>query len=166
MILSLILLPIFSILGYLGGQPRMAWCRDFVIPAIVSIVFIIKSPFYYLSTNFIVGLCLFGSCNIIRFGYGAYDPVNDDKPSLLAKFTKDKDGWVIRTVWALFVSLISLSPYIFASILGYSYSVLIKSLIFCTIFSLVCFLVVRMRRNILITDLSIWFTYGLITFCF
>jgi len=56
--------------------------------------------------DFIAGVLVAGAYNVIRCGYGAWDPQNDPKPSLLALLTHDRGGWWIRAIWGLLVALV------------------------------------------------------------
>ena len=59
---------------------------------------------------FVVG----GLTNIIRMGYGSYDPEHDDKPSWLASITHDREGWIIRGIYGFITSfMIGVVPAIF-----------------------------------------------------
>ena len=87
-------------------------------------------------------------------GYGAYDPEHDDKPSFLAKLTKDRSGALIRAIAGGLYGIVGLLPYVIVShnFLGYAgYSALN---------ALVSFLVVKTKRNVLTTDLSIGAAVG------
>ena len=159
----LLFMPVSAVLGMLGGQ-KQAWARDLVLPLLVGAGVAIKHPFDLWWVNIIVAIGMAGSCNIIRMGYGAYDPINDDKPSFLGKITKDKDGWNIRTIYGAFAAIVSCLPYLIASGFTQSYFNFVKVLVFTILFSLACFVTVRLRSNVFWTDLVIWGTYGTILF--
>jgi hypothetical protein len=55
-----------------------------------------------------------GPANIIRLGYGNYDPEHDDKPSWLASITHDREGCWIRLIYGLITAfLIGIGPAIY-----------------------------------------------------
>lgn len=90
--ISLILLC--AILWRLGGWDKAKWAgfRDVLIPVI--------NFFYFgFTTNWLIGFLTAGATNSIRMGYGAYDPEHDDKPSWLAKITRDREGSIIRGIY-------------------------------------------------------------------
>jgi hypothetical protein len=53
--------------------------------------------------------------NIIRIGYGNYDPEHDNKPSFLARITHDMNGWWIRAIAGALYVLVGYLPYAFYS---------------------------------------------------
>lgn len=165
MIIHVIFSAIVTVLWCIGDH-RQAWARDLIIPFLVGGIVILAEPFEKLWINALVALCTAGACNIIRFGYGAYDPVNDDNPSLLARLTKDSDGWVIRTLWAVITAIISCLPVIVSSILLKEYACIVRAAVFTVLFAFVAFMAVRLRSNVLWTGIVIGFGYSLISFVF
>ena len=103
MIYKFLLLIIIALLWKMGGTNRKAWCRDVIIPIIMGL-------YIGIAYSWIVGFFTIGSFQIIRMGYGAYDPEHDDKPSLLAKLTHDREGWINRAVVGLLYGVIGLIP--------------------------------------------------------
>ena len=57
-----------------------------------------------------IGLLCIGSLNIIRIGYGAYDPDHDDKPSFLAAITHDRSGISERAIAGFLYGVIGMLP--------------------------------------------------------
>lgn len=161
LIFSAIVTPLWMI-----GDHKQAWTRDLIIPFLVGGILILAEPFEKLWINILVGICTAGACNIIRSGYGAYDPINDDKPSLLGYWTKDTDGWVIRAVWGGLTAIISCLPYVIASIILKQPINIAKVLLFSVLFSFICFIISRLRSNVFWTGLIIGLTYSSISFVF
>ena len=97
------LLIILSAFWRLGGTNKKAWCRDVLIP-------IILGAYIGWTYNWVVGFFTIASFQIIRMGYGAYDPEHDDKPSWLASITHDRQGWINRAVVGLLYALCGILP--------------------------------------------------------
>lgn len=156
MIWTLISIPIIAYLWFVGGG-KEAWARDILIPIIVGIIVFLRHPIYDALTweNLLLSIAMIASCNIIRLGYGDYDPDHDDVPSLLASITKDKNGWWVRGLWGMIVGVISLIPIIVASYMKKEPIMIIKCFLFAIGFSILSFIVVRLRSNRLITDIVI-----------
>lgn len=165
MIIHLIFIAIVTVLWCIGDH-KNAWARDLVIPFLVGGILFLAEPFSLLWINLAVAVATAGACNIIRFGYGAYDPINDDKPSLLGKLTKDTDGWIIRTIWGAVVGIVSCLPYSIASVMTGNAINLVRVVIFTVLFSFVAFIVCRLRFGVLQTGICIGVTYSLISFVF
>ena len=89
---------LIAYLWYEGGGKR-AWMRDILVPIILALFLAV-----YLKTWWVF-LSVGATAQMIRLGYGAFDPEHDDKPSLLASLTKDRSGEVIRAIWGLLVSV-------------------------------------------------------------
>lgn len=110
-IFRLFLIAVMAGLWRLGGWDKAKWSgyRDVLVPVVLGI-------YYIFSIHFIVGILVAGFAQTIRIGYGAYDPVNDPKPSWLAKITKDKEGWIIRMIYGGITSFaIGLVPTIYSA---------------------------------------------------
>ena len=112
--LDFLLIIVQSALWRIGGASKQeikfaaAWYRDILIP-------VINFFYFWVTMNFLTGFLTAGAANIIRMGYGAYDPEHDDKPSLLAKWTKDREGWRIRMIYGFITSVfIGLFPMAYA----------------------------------------------------
>ena len=98
-----------AFLWRLGGWDKAKWSgyRDILIPVALGLWYAITLRWWMF---FVVG----GLSNIIRLGYGNYDPENDDKPSWLASITHDREGCWIRLIYGLITSfLIGIGPAIF-----------------------------------------------------
>ena len=119
--------PLFGIcvyLWYLGGGKR-AWARDIIIPVLLSFFIAFYTRTWWM---FFIGFPL----QSIKIGYGAYDQEHDDKPSFLAKITKDRQGKWIRLIWGIIVSLSIGSSLFFGGFLAgslYGIYILINALV-------------------------------------
>jgi hypothetical protein len=155
---SILLVGLIAWLWYEGGG-KNAWARDIIIPILVGVWFCFRS-------NWIVGIMTAGACQIIRLGYGAYDPEHDDKPSLLAKLTKDRNGWWIRAIsgaiHGIFGPLFIVAQEIFIKhnpgAIAWKYPAFIAVNAFSN------FLVCRLRCNRLVTDLVVGAVFALIVY--
>lgn len=159
----LLFVPISTVLGSLGGQKGLKWARVILLPILVGLALAIKhihSPWW--PVYILLSILTVATCNIIRIGYGAYDPVNDDKPSFLGKITKDTDGWVVRTVWGAMTAVVACLPYLVFNVIIHDVWALIKIAAFSILFALTCFATVRLRSNIFWTDGLVWAVFGLI----
>lgn len=89
----------------MGGSDKYpAWYRDVCIPIILG------WSAGWQTMNFFVGFFSIGAYNIIRIGYGAYDPEHDDKSSILAKITHDRKGHFNRAIAGILYGLIGGLP--------------------------------------------------------
>jgi hypothetical protein len=81
-----------------------------LIPIILgaAIGLFVKDHWY---VRIITGLASIASLNIIRIGYGNYDPEHDNKPSFLARITHDRGGWWIRAIAGALYVLLGYLPY-------------------------------------------------------
>lgn len=102
---EVVLIGIMAVLWRLGGWGRedgnpVPWSgwRDVLVPFIMMIYFGVTAGWW---PGFLTG----GMANTIRIGYGSWDPEHDDKPSFLAKLTRDREGWRIRMIYGLITSL-------------------------------------------------------------
>lgn len=152
MLIKIILIVLCGVLWRLGGWgkengnpvPWKGW-RVVLIPIILglSTVWFIKGLWYM---RVIVGLATIASMNIIRIGYGNYDPEHDNKPSFLAKITHDKGGWWIRAITGALYVMIGCLPYTFYSQRWGIY------FIFIIISSLIGYCVSRFKLKDIIAD--------------
>jgi hypothetical protein len=121
MLIKIILIVLCGILWRLGGWgkesgnplPWKGW-RVVLIPIILgsTIGFFIRDHWY---VRLLAGLASTASFNIIRIGYGNYDPEHDPKPSFLARITHDRNGWWIRAITGALYVLVGYLPYAFYS---------------------------------------------------
>lgn len=98
-----------AILWRLGGWDKARWSgyRDVLVPVALGL-------WYAFTLKWWMFLAVGGPANIIRLGYGSWDPEHDDKPSLLAKLTHDREGCYIRAIYGFITSLfIGLAPAIY-----------------------------------------------------
>lgn len=82
--------------------PWSGW-RDVCVP-------IVLSAWITFHFNLWLGVACGLTLNIIRMGYGNYDPITDSKPSLLGALTHDRNGWHIRGICGALYVLIGLLP--------------------------------------------------------
>ncbi len=121
MLIKIILIVLCAMLWRMGGWgkesgnplPWKGW-RVVLVPVILgaAIGFFIKDHWYM---RVIVGLVSTASFNIIRIGYGNYDPEHDPEPSFLARITHDRNGWWIRAIAGALYVLIGYLPYMIYS---------------------------------------------------
>lgn len=143
---------LLAALWYIGGG-RQSWARDWIIPFIVGgFSFVNHHVGLPLWKSILFAVLVAGACNIIRLGYGNYSPEDDDKPSLLALITKDRGGWWIRGIYGAICGIVSFIPNF---IFDFSITTVVKMLGFTALFTAVCFTVVRLKSNRIVTDLSI-----------
>lgn len=131
------------VLWVLGGQIK-GRIRDVPVPLILALYFAVTLKTWWLF--FVLGV----TYQIIRLGYGNYDPVFDDKPSHLASVTHDRDGWWIRAIWGLLVSGIGAFPLVF-----WGHIVLWKYILYVTVNVLANFSVSRFRLGVFLTDILV-----------
>lgn len=86
-----------------GGQKK-GRIRDIGCPVVLGIALIFKLQGDWMH-KVIIGIVTIAFAQIIRLGYGSYDPENDDKPSFLASIIKDRQGAIIRLAWGLLVGI-------------------------------------------------------------
>lgn len=121
MIVKIILIALCGILWRLGGWGResgnpLPWkgWRVVLIPVILgAAIGLFMEDLWYV--RLLVGLASAASLNIIRIGYGNYDPEHDNNPSLLAKIAHDRNGWWIRAIAGALYVLAGYLPYAFYS---------------------------------------------------
>lgn len=116
-IVILFLIAVVAVLWRLGGWDRAKWTgyRDVLVPAIIGL-------WYFFTYAWWVGILTAGASNLIRLGYGRYDPEHDPKPSWLAKITKDREGWRIRGIYGAITSFaIGLFPAVYMAFLDHEF---------------------------------------------
>ncbi len=158
--IELIAMAVIVFLWIAGGH-KHSWLRDWIIPFIVGFAVYFKHPMGFQIGDLLLSSLTAGACNIIRLGYGSYDPVNDDKPSFLAGLTKDEGGWWVRGIWGLICGFICFAPALY--FLG-GWWVWAKAILFASQFASVCFLVTRLRWSSFWTDLAIGTSFSIILF--
>lgn len=99
---KLLVIGICSELWYQGGGKR-AWMRDWLIPGLLGAYIAITHP--------LTGFLTFGSCQIIRLGYGVPDAT--DKGSFIGRWLKVP--WKIRSFVAFLRSSIGGSCAVFTT---------------------------------------------------
>lgn len=155
MLIKIILIVSCGVLWRLGGWgkesgnpvPWKGW-RVVLIPIIlgIGVAWFMKG---HLLMRAIIGLATIASMNIIRIGYGNYDPEHDNKPSFLAKITHDRGGWWIRAIAGAVYVLIGYLPYAFYSHKWTYYCIT------AVISALVGYCVSKMRLKDTVADFSI-----------
>lgn len=106
MILKLLFVAVIGVLWRLGGWDKTKWSgfRDVLVPIALGVYI---GVYHW---NILLAILTAGSYNIIRLGYGAYDPEHDDKPSFLAKITKDRSGVAERAIAGALYGLVGTIP--------------------------------------------------------
>jgi len=121
MVIKIILIILCAVLWRLGGWgkesgnpiPWKGW-RVVLIPIILGLgIGWFTKDFWYM--RLFIGLATIASMNIIRIGYGNYDPEHDNKPSFLARITHDRGGWWIRAIAGVLYVLVGYLPYVLYS---------------------------------------------------
>lgn len=158
--IKLVALAVIAVLWIIGGG-KNAWARDWIIPFIVGAMIFISHPFGNFLKDFLFSFLTAGACNIIRMGYGGFDPEHDDTPSLIGGILKDRGGWWIRAVWGLVVGIVCFVP-------AFYFKVGAATGFKCGAYALqlatVCFIVTRFRWPSFWTDLAIGISFGSIIF--
>jgi hypothetical protein len=96
MIIKLFIIFLCAYLWQKGGKKNGS-IRDIPVPIILAAFM----AFRFWSLWFIL---MGGPLQMIRLGYGSYDPEHDDKPSWLASITHDRSGEYIRALWGFICS--------------------------------------------------------------
>lgn len=154
MVLKLSLLFLIAVLWRLGGWDKARWSgyRDILIPVALFL-------YYSITINPLIGFLIGGLTNTIRIGYGAYSPETDSKPSLLAKFTKDREGSIIRGIYGFITALtIGIIPAMV------HHKVVSLLLIYVTINVILEVYLNKTKANVWKTELSIGATKALVLF--
>ena len=126
--LKLIIIALSCWLWYKGGD-KNGKIRDIPVPIILAVftAFYLKTWWLFLSVG--------ATAQIIRLGYGVYDPISDPEPCFLAMLTGDRQGKYVRAIWGFLVSLLIGASLFFGGFLSGIYYigyVLINTLInFC-----------------------------------
>jgi len=110
LLLKFLLIILISICWRLGGWDKAKWSgyRDVLVPIIIG-------GYYFFTLKWWIGLLTIATFQIIRLGYGAYDPEHDDKPSFLGWLTKDRQGHIVRGLYGTITSTIGPLLYIIYS---------------------------------------------------
>jgi len=88
---KLLICLLTAVLWRIGGW-HYRWVRVVLVPILLGIVL------GFITKSWLVGFLSIGSYQIIRIGYGNYDPETDPKSCWLAKITKDRSGDIIRMI--------------------------------------------------------------------
>lgn len=152
MIIKLIFLCAIIALWIIGGQTKGRY-RDVPIPILLALSLAIAFKVWWLF------LALGATYQIIRLGYGAYDPENDDKPSFLARIMHDRQGWYVRALWGLIVASMGASPLVSRHFIG-----LWPYLGYILINIFVNYMVCRLRLWVYFTDFLVSLAIGSVIF--
>lgn len=160
-IIKILLIILCGYLWRLGGTHNRAWTRDVIIP-------IILGAYIGFEYHWAVGLLTIGSFNIIRMGYGAYDPEHDDKPSFLGQLTHDRDGWWIRGMVGALYGISGLIP---LSIYWLSYGIFTQRFFihwfaYILINALIGFIFCRLKAKDVVIEPAIGVGVGTLFFIF
>ena len=119
----------------LGGQ-IYGRIRDVPVPLLLAFCLAFRTTWWMF-------FAVAGFAQIIRLGYGRYDPENDPKPSLLASLTHDRKGYVIRAIWGFIVS-----TFIGGSLFFFGFLVLWKYILYIILNSFIGFSVSKFNFNV------------------
>lgn len=155
--IKLVVLGVICGLWYFGGQ-RSNRYRDVGAPLVLGFGLIFFLPGDWLH-RIIAGMLTIGLANIIRCGYGAYDPQNDPEPSFLASITKDRQGATVRLLWGLLVGIIT--PLV---LLTMHFIILPAYIAYVVTNMLVNFSVSKLRFNVLTADICAALAFGSLLF--
>ncbi len=131
-----------------GGQIK-GRIRDIPIPVIIALFAAFKMAWWMF---FIVG----ATYQMIRLGYGNYDPENDPKPSFLAKITHWREGYKIRALWGLLCGLAAIPVAIYHN--NFISTVLVVGYVALNV--AVNYLVSKKKMGVLVTDILVGATLG------
>lgn len=159
--MEFLIILVSAALWRFGGWNKARWSgyRDVLIPILYGIFFIFTA-------NLWIGLLTCGATNTIRMGYGAYDPVNDDKPSWLAKMTEDRTGNIIRPLYGIITSFaIGMFPTFSAVWLNGHFGMMAFFVIYIVINASLEYVLNRFKVNVWPTELLLGAGRALIIFC-
>lgn len=155
--LSLILLGVIIALWVIGGQ-KGGRIRDIGCPIVLGIALVCELQ-GDLMNRIIAGIATIALAQIIRLGYGNYDPENDDKPSFLASILKDRQGAIIRLVWGLLVGIVT------PLFLSFTHSIILPAHIAYIICNVaVNYSVSKFRFPVILTDICVAAAFGSLVF--
>jgi hypothetical protein len=150
MVIKLIIFAAIIALWIAGGQKK-GKLRDIPVPILLGLGI-------GLFSHYILTPAIIFTAQTIRLGYGAYDPKNDSKPCLLARFTHDRQGCWVRALWGFLAAAgLPISIYTHNWL---SYGVYICGNI------LINLLVSKLRLRVLITDILVSAGIGSLLFLF
>lgn len=153
---KIMVLAVIASLWVIGGH-KQAWARDLIVPFILGTVIGLNQLCGVVWKDAILAVLISGAAQIIRLGYGNYSPHDDPKPSLLALITRDRNGWWIRAIWGAVVGVTTVTPILCMA--GFNKYIFLATLYIAQLV-VVCFTVVRLRSNVLITDILIGLSFG------
>ena len=147
-LIKIAFLPVIGYIWYLGGQGNRR-LRLILVPIFIGLGagLIIKDN---ILARVVYGLLVCGSFQAIRIGYGNYSPEDDPKPSFLASWTHDRNGWWIRAIWGLIVATSGTLALVAGHYIGYG-----LALMYILGYSALNFCVSRFRLPVLPCDLLV-----------
>lgn len=116
MMINIFFVLIIAAFWRLGGTNKKGWMRDILVPIILGLWAGLETY------NLVIAISTIGTYQIIRIGYGSYDPINDDKPSFLGCILHDTEGWKARGVAGLLYGLVGAFPLAFNKCLVVGFS--------------------------------------------
>lgn len=164
-LVKVVALVLIAFFWRLGGWDKAKWSgfRDVLVPIAIGGIIGWQMD-GLLWQKILIGVLTIGSYNIIRMGYGSYDPENDDKPSFLAKITKDRKGYIIRSIVGTLYGLIGLLPLLIFSIITHNLAFLKIYGAYSLYNGFTGFLVTKFKANDWVTELSVGAGVGSIIF--
>ena len=138
--IRLIFLLLICFSWILGGQFK-GRIRDVGVPILIGLIIWLKAK------SLVVGAISVGFWQIIRLGYGNWSPEDDDKPSFLARLTKDRNGWWIRAIYGTVASSVGALPLLLFNRLNP-----IPYIGYILLNGVVGFCVSRFKLNVYLTD--------------
>jgi len=157
MILIIILTIAFIACWIAGGQIK-GRIRDIPCPLILALGITLSISATPLHRIFI-GIALAACWQIIRLGYGNYNPISDPEPSFLAKITHDRHGWWIRAIYGFLAA--SIGP--IALVVGKHLPIWVWGL-YVVGNAAIGYLVSRLRLPVFLTDVCV--STGLVSILF
>jgi hypothetical protein len=147
-----IFLCVIIALWMVGGQVKNRY-RDVPVPLLLALYLALKFHAWWLF------IALSATYQVIRLGYGAYDPEHDSNPSTLAALTGDRQGWYIRALWGLIVGAVGALPLVLGHFMG-----VCPYLAYILTNAVVNFLVCRLRLWVYFSDFFVALAVGSVIF--
>jgi len=125
----------------LGGQIK-GWLRDIPVPILMGI------GIYLTTKSWLVGLLSIGFWQIIRLGYGNYEP--GQKNSFLGNLTHDRKGWYVRAIYGFIVALVGCGALIWLKFLPVP-----KVILYIAYNTIIGYSVSRLKLEVIPTDILV-----------
>ena len=144
------ILTAIPILWWLGGQKKLSWARDILVPILIGLGITLKGHPW-------LGLICCATFQTCRIGYGNYEP--GEKNSFLGNLTKDRNGWWIRLVYGFLVAFAGSLPLILGKALTWY-----LALGYVALNAILGYLVSKLRLPVLLCDLLVGFGFATVLF--